>query len=324
LAFVGLTTPDPPPHLDTYTNWLTHNYHGQMGYLAADRARERRANPRLILPSCKTILAVTLPYTPGDTAGPIASYALGNDYHDVIPRKLTQLMQWLESQVGHPIEHRIYTDTGPLLERELAQRAGLGWIGKNTLLINPQGGSYFLLGEVLMDLELPIDPPFTADHCGTCTRCIDACPTDAILPDRVLDSRRCISYLTIELKDSIPIELRDQMGGWIFGCDICQAVCPWNLRFADNLIPDPELAPRPQPTHLETELSLTLEQFSAKFKGSPIKRAKRQGYVRNVAVALGNGGDEKAARSLEESLSSETEPLVREHVEWALRKITDV
>ena len=281
-ALVGLTTPDPPPHRDSYQQWLANGYHGEMNYLATQRARERRADPHLILPNCKTILVVALPYTPGNMTGPIAAYALGADYHDVLPRKLTQLMQWLEREVGHTIAHKIYTDTGPLLERDLAQRAGLGWIGKNTLLINPQGGSYFLLGEALLDLELPPDPPFTADHCGTCARCIEACPTAAILPDRALDSRRCISYLTIELKGSIPIEVRDQMGGWIFGCDICQAVCPWNERFAANLFPDPDLAPRLQPPHLETELSLTPEQFNVKFKDSPVKRAKRRGTLRYI------------------------------------------
>ncbi|HLF02347.1 MAG TPA: QueG-associated DUF1730 domain-containing protein, partial [Anaerolineales bacterium] len=166
-AFVGFTSAEPPPHLDEYNRWIENGYHGEMQYLETDRARERRADPRLILPNCKTILVAALPYPPArDPAGSIAAYALGADYHAVIPRKLTQLILWLESEVGRPIAHKIYTDTGPILERELAQRAGLGWIGKNTMLINPKGGSYFLLGEVLMDLELPPDPPFTADHCG--------------------------------------------------------------------------------------------------------------------------------------------------------------
>jgi epoxyqueuosine reductase len=320
-AFVGLTPPEPPPHLAEYNDWLARNFHGEMNYLAAERARERRANPRRVLPDCKTILVAALPYAPA-RGEPIAAYAIGDDYHDVIPRKLRELVAWLEGEVGHAIAHRIYTDTGPLLERELAQRAGLGWIGKNTMLINPRGGSYFLLGEVLMDFELPPDPPFTADHCGTCTRCIDACPTEAILPDRILDSRRCISYLTIELKGSIPRELRGHCSSWVFGCDVCQMVCPWNLRFAASLTPDPELSPRDAPPlNLADELSLTPEQFNAKYKGTPIKRARRKGYLRNIAVALGNGGGEEATAALEKSLETETEPLIREHAEWATNKI---
>lgn len=317
-AFVGLTTPEPPPHLAEYERWLANGYHGEMGYLDTERARQRRAAPLQILPTGKTVLVAALPYAAGNTHGPVAAYAQGDDYHDVIPPKLAQLVSWLESEVGHSIEHKIYTDTGPILERDLAQRAGLGWIGKNTMLINPKGGSYFLLGEVLLDLELQPDPPFVPDLCGTCTRCIQACPTDAILPDRVLDARRCISYLTIELKGSIPEDLRDKLGSWIFGCDICQAVCPWNVRFAANLAPDPAFEPRHNLPDLPSELSLTSEQFNAKYKGSPIKRAKRKGYLRNVAVALGNSASGDAIQALENCLESETEPLIREHMEWAL------
>ncbi len=320
-VFCGLTTPDPPPHLDVYERWLAEGRHGQMAYLASGRAR--RADPLLVLPTCKTILVAALPHPPGAASGPVAGYALGRDYHDLIPARLRELMRWLEAESGRPIAHKIYADTGPLLERELAQRAGLGWIGKNTMLINPNAGSFFLLGEVLMDLELPPDPPFAADRCGACTRCVEACPTGAILDDRTLDARRCISYLTIELKGSIPEELRDRCSGWVFGCDICQVVCPWNLRFAAGLDPDPALASRSAPTAgaLAGELALTPEQFSAKFKGSPIKRARRKGYLRNVAVALGNAGGPEAEAALEKCLETETDPLVRQHAEWALRKI---
>lgn len=320
-AFVGLTTPEPPAHMEAYTQWLAEGRQGEMHYLETERARQRRADPRLILPNCQTILVAALPYTPGNTTGPVAAYALGRDYHDVLPERLGQLMQWLAAEVGHAIEHKVYTDTGPLLERELAQRAGLGWIGKNTMLINPQGGSYFLLGEVLMDLALPPDPPFEVDQCGTCTRCIEACPTDAILPDRMLDARRCISYLTIELKTAIPEDLRAPLGSWIFGCDICQAVCPWNVRFAANLTPDPALLPQRAAPVLEHELTLSPQEFNAKFKGSPIQRAKRRGYGRNVAVALGNRGDAQAARALTQCLESEPEPLIQEHAAWALAQI---
>jgi epoxyqueuosine reductase len=322
-AYCGITSPDPPPHLDTYEQWLANGQHGEMAYLATERARRRRADPRLILPTCKSIVVVALPYQRGNEHGPIAAYALGDDYHDVIPPRLSQLVAWLEAETGHPITHKIYTDTGPILERELAQRAGLGWIGKNSMLLNPRAGSYFLLGEALLDLELPPDPPFIADHCGTCARCIEACPTGAILDNRTLDARRCISYLTIELKGSIPEDLRGAMGGWAFGCDICQAVCPWNVRFADSLPPEPALAPHRPPPILTDELSITPEAFNAKFKRSPVKRAKRRGYLRNVSVALGNSGDKEAVPALKKYRATEPEQLVREHMTWALHKLDD-
>ncbi len=233
----GVTTPEPPPHYATFENWLAQGHHGTMNYLETDRSRSRRTNPREILPECKSILVLATPYSPslpmGEGVGVrnrtrIASYARGEDYHNVLPARMKELVQFIEEQVGGPIKNRCYTDTGPILERDLAQRAGIGWIGKNTCLINPKQGSYFLLSEIFLDLALEPDPPFITDHCGTCTRCIEACPTDCILPDRTLDARRCISYLTIELKDDIPTELREKMGDWVFGCDICQMVCPWN------------------------------------------------------------------------------------------------
>jgi epoxyqueuosine reductase len=195
----------------------------------------------------------------------------------------------------------------------------LGWIGKNTCLIHPRGGSFFLLAEILLDVELEPDPPFTTDHCGSCTRCLDACPTGCILPDRTLDARRCISYLTIELKGAIPVYLRSSLGNWVFGCDICQQVCPWNQRFAAPA-GAVAFAPRPgvpQP-ELIAEMALTAEEFNRKFKGSPVRRAKRGGYLRNVAVALGNAGDAAAVPALAEACQHDPEPLVRGHAAWAL------
>jgi epoxyqueuosine reductase len=230
---------------------------------------------------------------------------------------MKELVSFIEEQAGRPVKNRWYTDTGPLLERDLAQRAGIGWIGKNTCLINPSQGSYFLLSEILLDLDLEPDPPLTTDHCGTCTRCIEACPTDCILPDRTLDARRCISYLTIELKEDIPVELREKIGDWVFGCDICQAVCPWN-RFAEN--GDPAFGAKDPPPSLTEELTLLPGAFNQRFKGSPVKRAKRRGYLRNVAVALGNTGDMHALPVLQNALNDE-EPLVREHARWAIEQI---
>lgn len=323
-TLAGVTTPDPPAHYTDFEQWIAHGYHGQMHYLADDRARARRADPRLILPECQSILALAIPYhpplpRPDPTQGVVAAYALGNDYHDALPARLQALVAFIETQVGRPVPNRWYTDTGPLLERDLATRAGLGWIGKNTCLINPRHGSYFLLAEILLGLPLDPDPPFTTDHCGTCTRCLDACPTQCILPNRTLDARRCISYLTIEHKESIPPDLREKLGNLVFGCDICQQACPWN-RFAPP--GDPAFAPRQGAPHpdLRAELSLTAHDFNQKFKGSPIKRAKRRGYLRNIAIALGNSADSRALPALQDALN-DPEPLVREHAAWAARQI---
>ncbi len=328
-ALAGVTTPAPPPHYSTFENWLAQGHHGTMNYLAEERARTRRLDPRAILPECKSILVLATPYNPsskeegeGDK-GQIASYAWGDDYHDVLPARMQELVRFIEEQVRAPVKNRWYTDTGPILERDLAQRAGIGWIGKNTCLIHPEHGSYFLLSEILLDLALEPDPPFATDHCGTCTRCLEACPTDCILPDRTLDASRCISYLTIELKENIPPELRGKMGNWVFGCDVCQRVCPWN-RFAGegdaSFGDDPSTSLRAVHS-LTEELDLSPLEFNQRFKRSPVKRAKRRGYLRNVAVALGNTGDRQALPVLQKALNDE-EPLVREHVQWAIEKIS--
>ena len=301
-----------------------------MDYLADPRSRARRADPRFILPECKSILVLALPYTDPKTypvkesvdaiEGQVASYAWGDDYHLVIPKRLQALVDFIEKKVGHSVPNRWYTDTGPILERDLAQRAGLGWIGKNTCLINPHHGSYFLLAEILLGIELKPDSPFQTDQCGTCTRCIEACPTQCVLPDRTIDARRCISYLTIELKDDIPADLRPLLGNWVFGCDVCQIVCPWNCFSTSDgisaLIPsDSVLHP-----NLIHELELTSEEFNHKFKNSAIKRTKYRGYLRNVAVALGNSEDPAAVPALKKALNN-SEQMVGEHAIWALKQI---
>ena len=310
-----------------------------MKYLETERSQTRRANPKQILPECKSILVLAIPYTPVSSDGrvggdsknqhdlqkseppyrdhlQIASYALGDDYHDILPQKLQAIVDFIEEQLGEKIPNKYYTDSGPILERELAQRAGLGWVGKNSMLINPQAGSTFFLAEILLGIELEPDPSFSTDHCGTCTRCISACPTNCILPNRTIDSNRCISYLTIELKNETPENLREQIGNWIFGCDICQQVCPWN-RFSqpadsafETKIPLPVLT---------NDLLLSSEEFNQRFKKSPIKRAKRRGYVRNIAVAIGNKKNKKDIPLLKQALQDEDE-LVKKHVEWALTK----
>ncbi len=293
-----------------------------MDYLAEDRSRIRRADPKQILPECKSILVLALPYQPltfdlRPSTFHIASYALGEDYHDVIPPRLQQIVEFIEEQVGHPVPNRYYTDTGPILERELAQRAGLGWIGKNSMLINPKVGSTFLLAEILLGLELEPDEALVTDHCGTCTRCIDACPTQAILLNRTLDSRRCISYLTIENKADSPEELRPQIGNWVFGCDVCQMVCPWN-RF--SVQPDSALEPAPSLRSSAQDLTLSSVEFNQRFKRSSIKRAKRRGYLRNLALASGNNGDPDDLPFLEQA-AQDDEPLLGEHAQWAIQKI---
>lgn len=325
---LGVTTPEPPASMGVYESWLAEGYHGDMAYLEGERARQRRVDPRQILPECQSILVLGIHYFPPNTTplrpglGKIAAYAWNEDYHETLKPRLDALVAFLEAETGHPIPNRWYTDTGPILERDLAQRAGLGWIGKNSMLIHPGAGSYFLLSEILLGIPLKPDVPFKADHCGSCTRCIDACPTACITPNRTLDARRCISYLTIEHRGATPIPLRAHQGNWVFGCDICQQVCPWNLRFARSE-GDPEFAPRPGliPVELSDELTLSAEKFNRKFKHSPTKRAKRRGYLRNVAVALGNAKEPKAVKVLSKVLLEEAEPLVRRHAAWALGQI---
>jgi len=327
----GVTKPSHPKTFPVYLSWLEHQRHGEMAYLSTHQAIERRTDPTLILPEVKSIIVVGLRYPrPIDLPvepsqglyGRVAAYAWGVDYHDLIPPRLRELAAFIRHIIGGTVISKGYTDTGPILERDLASRAGLGWMGKNTCLIDPHSGSYYLLAELFVNLDLEPDPPFQVDLCGSCRRCLDACPTECILPDRTIDARRCISYLTIENKGSIPVELRPQIGDWVFGCDICQQVCPWNIRFAtpsfaSELYPLPEIA-RPD---LAAELRLTPQEFNHKFKHSPIRRAKRRGYLRNIAVALGNTQSQNAIPALSVALQTETEPLVRAHAAWALGQI---
>ncbi len=331
-SLVGITTPEPPTSYPIYQSWVDAGLHGEMAYLARESAKERRGDPLLILPECQSILVLGIHYSPpqsfqskeNNSSGQIAAYASNLDYHDFLKPRLQAIIKFLETETGGEIPNRWYTDTGPILERELAQRAGLGWIGKNSMLIHPKAGSYFILAEIFLGIELNPDSIVITDHGGSCTRCIEACPTDCILPNRTLDANRCLSYLTIEKKGAIPKELRTATKNWVFGCDICQQVCPWN-RFAP-IQRDMAFSHRAETTdiNLIEELKLDAVAFNKKFKGSPIKRSKRRGYLRNVTVAIGNNRNPEAIPFLSELLETEKEPLVRQHAVWALGQIGSV
>jgi epoxyqueuosine reductase len=254
------------------------------------------------------------------SVGRVARYARSADYHDVLRDRLNQLLAWVRSHVPG-CTGRGVVDTAPLLERDFARRAGLGWFGKNTMLINKHLGSYFFLGALLLDFDLRPDPPHETSHCGTCTACLDACPTDAFVSPGAMDARRCISYLTIELRGAMPQELRSGVGEWIFGCDVCQEVCPWNRRTPETS--DPDLSPRPDLTSLDPAEVLTMseEQFRGRFRGTALMRAKRRGLARNAAVVLGNRGDPSALPVLRRALD-DPEPAVREAAAWAIRIIS--
>jgi epoxyqueuosine reductase len=319
----GITRLGPAETAGAFDDWLARGYAGDMSYLP--RAAQKRRDTRLPFPGTTSAIVVAMNYGGTSPSGPVARYARGDDYHDVLLAKLRTLHDWLPDELGRPVHGKAYVDTGPLLERDLARRAGLGWFGKNTNLINPELGSFFFLGALLVDLELEPDEPFEADRCGTCTRCLEACPTQALVEPRVLDATRCISYLTIELKGEIPEPLREPMGTLLYGCDICQDVCPWNVSFAQEL-KEQALAPRAELTENDARalareiLSMDDATFRTRFKGSPMKRAKRRGLARNAAVVLGNIGTLDDSPVLIAALD-DPEPLVRQHAAWALKRI---
>jgi epoxyqueuosine reductase len=293
-SHIGFTTPKKPSHFDIFQHWLAQGYAADMDYMKREDTLAKREDPSLILPDCKSIIVFGLPYSPAnldkDKFPRIASYAIGEDYHQIIPQLLEKMIALIKNHINSDnLQYKIYTDTGPILERELAQRAGLGWIGKNSCLITPDAGSYLFLSEIFINIAFEPDSPFETDHCGTCTRCIDACPTNCILPNRIIDANKCISYLTIENRKPISEDYRTAIDGWIFGCDICQIVCPWNIRFAK--IPQPnyfEPLELIQTLDIINELQIDKKEFKEKFSNSPISRAKYEGYLRNILVAINN------------------------------------
>ncbi|MEO7142011.1 MAG: tRNA epoxyqueuosine(34) reductase QueG [Bryobacteraceae bacterium] len=322
----GVTRAEPSPDRDRYLKWTELGMAGAMSYLA-DRRAHVRTDPKLLLPSARSILCVGKLYNSAgpystecetDDGGWISRYAWGQDYHDVLRRGLERLVERLREYAT--FEWKICVDTAPLLERSYARQAGLGWIGKNTCLINQRMGSWFFLGELLVSLELAADAP-APDRCGTCTRCIDACPTQAIVPDAggwTLDARRCISYFTIELRGTIPEEHRGGIGRNLFGCDICQDVCPWNRRapVTEKLA----FAPPAAPFELAELANLSSGEFHRRFQNTPVERARYSGFLRNVAVAMGNSKLEKYREPLKMLAGFEDEQ-VATHARWALEQL---
>ncbi|HEY2910358.1 MAG TPA: tRNA epoxyqueuosine(34) reductase QueG [Gemmataceae bacterium] len=321
-ALTGIAPATAADGFPEFAAWLDRGFAGEMDYLR--KHRDARRHPEAVLRSVRSVLMVGMEYGPGELqpvpplAGRVAKYAQGPNYHRLLWDRLNDLADWLRAErPGASV--KAVADTAPLLERDFARRAGLGWIGKNTLLIDPRRGSFFFLGALLTDRELTPDPPFEASHCGTCTACLDACPTDAFPEPHVLDATRCISYLTIELRSPISVELRAPMGDWLFGCDICQDVCPWNRKFAGQ-------APMfPHDTTLEALdamelLGLDEAAFRARFKGTSLWRTKRTGLLRNAAIVLGNSGHRRALAALERALTDD--PLIAEAAAWAIDRIT--
>ncbi|HEX8372137.1 MAG TPA: tRNA epoxyqueuosine(34) reductase QueG [Chthoniobacterales bacterium] len=313
-----VTTAEAAPHAADFQKWLAEGKHATMEWLA--RGAEKRANLELVLPGVRSIVVLATNYFQGGPLtqgrGKIARYAWGMDYHDLIEPRLAKLGEYLTSQGGR---QRSYTDTGPVLERDFAARAGIGWHGKSTMILNSELGTWFFLSVILTTLELEPDMP-AQSHCGSCTRCMVACPTNAIIAPRQLDARRCVSYLTIENKGSIPLEFRRAVGDRIYGCDDCLTACPWN-RFAKvSQEITFQATPATGGVELRDYLTWNDDEFRQRFRGSPIKRIKRRGFLRNVCVVLGNIGTEDDLPVLR-SVSHDPEPLIAEHAAWAIEEI---
>ena len=327
---LGVTDLDLSGHADHVRTWLEKGFQGEMGYL--NRNLEKRLAPDLLHPGTIRIISARMDYLKTDTRplevldapelGYISRYALGRDYHKTLRQRLAKLGRQV-SEAARGIDHnfRAFTDSAPVLEKALAEKSGLGWIGKHTLVLNREAGSWFFLGEIFTNLPLPVDEPSSTDHCGNCRACITVCPTNAILGPRQLDARRCISYLTIEHKGAIPSELRNAMGNRIYGCDDCQLYCPWN-RDATNAA-EPDFEPRGQlaGADLLTLFAWTEEEFLSNTEGSAIRRISYEQWQRNIAVAIGNGPASEAAIGALRGRRATATPLVVEHIDWALAEL---
>jgi epoxyqueuosine reductase len=320
---VGIAPAAEADGFDRLQEWLDRGYAGEMAYL--HRQGEARRHPASILPEVRSVVMVGMNYgaktrgLPPQGLGRVARYAQGEDYHDVLRGRLNRLLALVQAE-SPGCRGRGVVDTAPLLERDFARRAGLGWFGKNTMLLNKRLGSYLFLGALLLDLDLRPDAPHETSHCGTCTACLDACPTDAFPAPGVLDSRRCISYLTIELRGPVPEELRPGLGDWLFGCDVCQEVCPWNRKAPEAAEPAFRSRADLEAVDPVELLGLSEEEFRRRFRGTALTRTKRRGLLRNAALVLGNVGDATALPALHRALD-DAEPLVREAAAWAIGRI---
>ena len=318
----GFTTPAQPIHYAIFENWIKKGFHANMVYLERQPGLSARKDPHRLLSNCLSIIVLTYPYTHKDASdnpliGNIASYVQTQDYHVFLPGLINELYKYIQGSLDQPVQYDIFTDSSPILERELAWSAGLGWIGKNGSLISRSGGSFTFIAELFLDIRLDPDKPDSHDYCGNCTRCLDACPTHCIQPDRTIDSNLCLAYHTIENKGSIPTSLRPALANRIFGCDTCLTVCPWNKKN------NPAFTHYEQPGNpgLLFEGLLNQEQFKNKYHNTPIMRAKYRGYKRNICIALGNSKSLEAIPVLSQILLDESEPLVRAHAAWALGSI---
>ena len=319
----GVTSNEPLQEFNRYENWLQANLHGDMQYLASERHHTLRQNPEWLVSWVKSIIVLAWPYllnrsSTNSVSGQIAGYVGKEDYHAALPQKIQPITDLLHDLIGDSLQAQVFTDSSPILERELAVRAGLGWIGRNSCLISPKFGSSFLLAEVFVNFEILPDPPFEREHCGNCQRCIEACPTGCILPDHTLDARKCISTLTIENKSAIPFDLRKPIANRVFGCDICQTVCPWNHETA----PITEDFSTLTVNKMLEILSLLPEQFNQRFNGSALLRPKRRGLVRNCCIVLGNLHIEEAWSQLAKMLTNDPDPVCRAAAAWALKQLS--
>lgn len=325
-SLCGFSAPGSPEGFSRYEKWLSNGQHAGMVYLDSLRHRSMRQHPDQLMPGVKTIISLGWPYAlqkypePGmPSVALVAGYTAGKDYHILLPAKMDMLIDFIQKELDSEVHTQAFTDSAPILEREIAARAGLGWIGRNSCLISPEVGSAFLLAEIFIDYPLQVDPSFTEDRCGTCHQCLDACPTSCIQPDRTIDSNRCISYLTIENKGNIIEALMPSIGSWLFGCDICQTVCPWNKGTRKN---PPQVTPLTWTVEeVLTLLSISPDEFSTRYKDSALLRSKLKGLQRNALIWLGNNGTDAEITHIEEFRQQTMDADLIDCAEWALNRI---
>jgi epoxyqueuosine reductase len=329
-SLLGIRPPEEPIHFTAYQAWLEKGLHAGMDWISKPHAKNLRADPAQLLPGSQRLLSLAVTYQPSSAEvsrpgwGRVASYAWNADYHHAFPPKLKELAGKVALMAGKAARARVFTDSSPLMERDLAAMSGLGWIGRNTCLISPHLGSFLLLAEILMDIDLPVTESFKFDRCGTCHACIDACPTGCIRPDRMVDANRCVSYLTIEHKGAIPADLRSNIGDWVFGCDVCQIVCPWNQKSAGhsptsllNRLLDPGRI------NLLDDLNLSQDGFEQRYQELPILRTGWESHLRNVLTCAGNYPLDEFIPAVGAILTGSSSIILRSHAAWALGRFCE-